>query len=493
MAVGAVLGLLVPGIASAQSCCGGGTSVAVPTVTSYAPTIAGQEYRLVHETVYDEIPVTAYRIQTETVYEQRRVVRYRPVWETEVRERRYTVQRPVYETSERQEYYTVQRPVWETHMRDCSYNRVRYVTETASREERYITYHPVWETHERTEYYTVRRPVQQTVMRTQYQTCMQPVTTYRTTMVDQGGCVNQLVPKRECHLFKNKLTWQGASCGTNPATGQAVYRPPGLYWVARNPAYELKQTYVPNYVAVQTPVTQLVPQTVATQVPVQVCSYQDERIERKVPYQVCRMVAQENIRQVPYTVSRPVVERVNHQVPVQVCRMETEQHVRRIPVTTCRWVSEERVEQVPVRTCRMAAYEEDIQVPRCVERRIPVNYTVRRPRVVCYRIPLDACGNPISLAAPAQTTPVGSAPPSTSIRTDRPTPAPPRVEEPQPEADPVNSQAAPPDSKVEDSGAASDGGSASTSRLQRVEPPANRRPAPPEDLDFYHQGVDKKE
>jgi hypothetical protein len=224
----------------------------------------------------------------------------------------------------------------------------------------------VYETAERDESYTVMKPVYETSCRTEYHTVLQPVTTYRTQYVDQGCYQQQVVMKPA--LPSTRLAWQSGTCAVDPATGQTVYERPGLYWVQTpRSQYEVQQVWRPNVIAQQIQQTSYVPQTVAQQVPMQVCKY--------VPEQVCR------------------------KVPIQVCRMVSEQVVRKVPVTTCRMVYEERVEKVPYQVCRMVAEQQTIRVPRTVEKRIPVTYTCNVPRLVCYRVPLDACGNPISEAA----------------------------------------------------------------------------------------------
>ena len=162
-----------------------------------------------------------------------------------------------------------------------------------------------------------------------------------------------------------RLTWQSGGCAVDPATGQTVYQRAGLYWTQTpRGEYTVQQVWHPNVVAQQVPQTSLVPQTVAEQVPLQVCKYQPEVVVRKVPVQVCRMV--------------------------------TEQYVRKVPVTTYRMVYEDRVDRVPYQVCRMVAKPQTIRVPHCVEKRIPVTYTYNVSRLVCYRVPLDSCGEPLT-------------------------------------------------------------------------------------------------
>ncbi len=304
--------------------------------------IDGQTYRIVYKTVCEQQQYTAYRIEYENVCEERQVISYKPVWETAVRENRYTVARPVVETAEREEVYTVQRPVYETA--------------------------------EREETYTVMRPVYETAYRTEYHTVLQPVVTCQTQYVDRGFATEQVVLKPG--LPATRLTWQSGGTMVDPVTGQTVYRNAGLYWTQTpRGQYEVQRVWHPNVVAQQIPQTSYVQQTVAQQVPMQVCRYVPEQVVRKVPVQVCRMVV--------------------------------EQQVRRVPVTTCRTVYEERVEQVPYQVCRMVAEQQTIRVPHVVEKRIPVTYTYNVPRVVCYRIPLNSCGEPIA-------EPAGAAGPATS-------------------------------------------------------------------------------
>ena len=227
--------------ASAQTSC--------PSCSAYADC---QTYRIVYQMVYEPRTTTVYRIENETVYEDRQIVTYKPVWETAVRENHYTVARPVAETAEREEVYTVQRPVYETA--------------------------------EHEESYTVMRPVYETAYQTQYRTVYQPVTTYRTQYVDQGCASNQIVFKPGWPI--NRLTWQSGGCAVDPTTGQTVYQRPGLYWTQTpRGEYTVQQVWHPNVVAQQIPQTSLVPQTVAEQIPMQVCKYQPEVIVRKVPVQ----------------------------------------------------------------------------------------------------------------------------------------------------------------------------------------------------------------
>jgi hypothetical protein len=214
-------------------------------------------------------------------------------------------------------------------------------------------------------------PVYETAYRTEYHTVLQPVVSCQTQYVDRGCFADQMVLKPAWPA--TRLTWQSAGSAVDPVTGQIVYHGAGLYWTQTpRGTYEVQKVWHPNVVAQQVQQTNYVPQTVAQQVPMQVCKYVPEQVVRKVPYQVCRMVA--------------------------------EQQVRRVPVTTCRMVYEARVEQVPYQVCRMVAEQQTIRVPHVVEKRIPVTYTYNVPRVVCYRVPLDSCGNPL-IASPAPAAP----------------------------------------------------------------------------------------
>ena len=317
----------------------------------------GQEYRLVYQTVYEQHQVTACRIEYETVCEERHETRYRPITETATREQRYTVARPIVETSFREEPYIVNRPVVETAERD--------------------------------ECYTVNRPVVETVYRTDYHTVYQPVTTCRTEMVDQGCYVDQTTVTRSWPY--NKLTWQNGACVVDPVTGATVYQKPGLYWTPTNHGtYEVKRVWQPNLVPHQVQQVSYVPQTVAQQVPVQVCSVRPEVMHRKVPYQTCRIVQ--------------------------------EQYTRKVPVQTCRMVYEEHVDRVPYQVCRMVPYQETVRIPHLVEKRVPVTYTCTVPRTVCCRVPVDACGNTIDPAAvPTVTTP-NAAPLAPPVPAEEPAP-----------------------------------------------------------------------
>ena len=166
------------------------------------------------------------------VYEERQVTSYRPVYETEARGTAIP-SRPVMETSEREERYRVLRPVYETQYRDASYDRVRDVVETSERDA-YSVCRPVVETQEREDRYMVRRPVMETAKRDEFSTVCEPVVTYRPTMVDQGGFVDQqTVHPGHSHCC---LRWLHGGCSTDPCTGATTVRA-GLAWVTvQNPA-----------------------------------------------------------------------------------------------------------------------------------------------------------------------------------------------------------------------------------------------------------------
>ena len=235
----------------------------------------------------------------------------------------------------------------------------------------------------------MQRQVIETAERDEACTITEPVTTLRTTYVDQGQFVEQqmITPGPT----KTRLQWLPRGCVTDPATGAVTYQRSGLAWVPEQcpstiTAYRVWQ---PNVVAQQVPQTTLVQRVVMRKVPVQVARMVNEEMVRKVPVQVCRMVQEEQVRRIPVTTYKQVVERVEQQTPVQVCRMMEEEVVRRIPVTTCRMVTEEKIEQTPVQVCRMEAVQQTVQVPRVVCKQVPVTYTRRVPRVVCMRVPVE--------------------------------------------------------------------------------------------------------
>ena len=330
------------------------SSLASSPAPAQCDTCCSTPYRLTCKTIYEDRQVTCYKPVCETVYDQVNVTRQVPVWETEARERRFTVLKPVQETSSREERFVVQRPVYETVMRDASYDQVRNITETAEREERYVTTRQVWETASREERYVVQRPVMETVQQQQIRTVMQPVTTCRTQFVDQGCYADQVsvIPGRP--TFPT-LQWLPATQTIDPVTGLVQVQRGGLSWVSgQTPATQVVQrVWKPNVVAQQIPVTQLVPQQIAENVPVQVCKYVAEEQVRQVPVQVCKTIQEEHCQKVPYTTCRQVVEHIARQVPEQVCHYVSEEHVRQVPVTVCKMVAEEHVEPYQVRVCRM--------------------------------------------------------------------------------------------------------------------------------------------
>lgn len=225
-------------------------------------------------------------------------------------------------------YQIVYRTVYD--QRQVTAYRIEY--ETVHEEQQVTSYRPVWETRFRRECYTVSKPVMQTVYRTEYHTVMQPVVSTRTEYVDQG-CYEEHTAYRPLPPSL-RLRRMSAGCSVDPLTGATVYQRPGLYWVeVPRGRWEVQRVWRPNLVARQVQQTTYCPQTVARQVPVQVCRYEQQQVWRNVPYQVRRME------------------------PVQ----------------------------------------QTIRVPRCVEKRVPVTYTCRVPRVVCCRVPIDACGVPLDI------------------------------------------------------------------------------------------------
>jgi hypothetical protein len=332
----------------------------------------------------------------------------------------------------------------------------------------------------------VRRQVIETAEQEQSSTVVEPVTTYQTAYVDQGGFVDQQIvqPGR----VRNRMRWVPGGCVTDPVTGASAYARGGLAWVQTpGPArVEVMRVWQPNVVATQIPQTNYVQRIVTQKVPVQVCRYVDEEVVRKVPVQVCRIVEEEQVRRVPVQTVRQVVERVQQQTPVQVCRMVEEEVVRRVPVTTCRMVTEERVEQIPVQVCKMVAVEQTIRVPHVVQKQVPVVYTRQVPRVVCTKVPIEPCAPVCCGDAPVMTAPVVATPgvmvtPAVPVVPAQPL-GPPIKQSPTP-ATGNNKGAAPASPSDLNRGGAGSDGASEPPRL----PPDEPMPAGPTDTDSNYQ------
>jgi hypothetical protein len=343
------------------------------------------------QTVYEFQPVTAFQVQCEVVYEPQEVTCYQQVWETQTRTCRYTVARPVTQTVEREERYTVLTPVWETQMRDASYNQVRTVSETHYRDEQFTVMRPVWQTENRAQRQRVRRYVTQTVEREVQNVRYEPVTTYRTSVVDKGRYETRQVEKKGWSF--SRLVWASADLSADPATVQPRRRWPTLVWAkAPAPTRSVAQrVWQPNPVTVRVPQTSYEKVVDTVKVPTQVGRWVEEEVVHNVPVRVCKMVPEQQTRRVPYTVNRQVTERVERQIPVRVCRYVSQEKVRKVPVTYTRMMYEECVKQVPVRVCKMIPTTRVVCVPRVVRRIVPVTDCRCVPRTVVIQAPAG-CG-----------------------------------------------------------------------------------------------------
>lgn len=384
-----------------------GTLLAIPAwALSPASLIAqdcscGPAYRVVNKVIYDQEPLTCYRVEYDTVLEDRQVTTSRPVFETEMRVRRFRVAKPVIETATREEKFFVLKPVYETEYREEVVNKTTWVQETEMRQQKIIVNRPVVETQMQQRQHTVRRAVNETVMQQQCVTAMEPVTTYRTQLVDQGAFVDStsFVPGRTT----NRIAWVPRGVATDNATGQVFRHHAGFHCVPTTTpgALVTQRIYVPNVVAQQIPQTTMMPRQVMQEVPVNVTRYQDEVVTEQVPVQVQRIEQVEEVREYPVTVNKPMTEQITNRIPIQKVRYEKEEHVRHIPIQTQRIEYEEREEEYPVQVCRMETEVKTVQVPVTVRKVVP--YTTYRvtPRIVSMRVAVDAFGNVIPEAAPA--------------------------------------------------------------------------------------------
>src|SRR5438067_184696 len=184
-------------------------------------------YRIVNKVVYDDVQVTQYRVEFETQIEEREITETKPVYETEQRVRKYRVARPVVETSTREEKYYTLKPVYETEYREEAYDKVTWTQETEMRQQKYVVNRPVVETQMQQRQQVVRRAVNETVMQQQCVTAMEPVTTYRTQLVDQGGFVDSsaYVPG----TTRNRIAWVPRGIATDNTTGQVFTHHAGFH------------------------------------------------------------------------------------------------------------------------------------------------------------------------------------------------------------------------------------------------------------------------
>jgi len=356
--------LLIAAFATANTFCAAlfAAQCCTTTVTS-----APVEYRVEKPIVH-----TAYKKVVEMEEVEETVTTYETVWETQQRERRYTVARTVPETTTYQRKVTVQRPVEETVMRDDSYNKTVLVPETTEREERYLVPKTVCETVDREIVETRRVPVEETVMQERRYTVSKPITTFATQTVDRGGFIDTqtITPGRTY----NRLAWQSGGTYVNPDTGQSIWRIPGLYWTPMTgaPQVQTQKVYQANYVQETVPVTRVVREQVAEQIPVVQTSYRDEQIRRVEPVQVERTVNEEVVRRVPVTTYRQEVRRVEQLTPVKVQRMVTEERFEDVPVTTTRTIYEERVVPYEVKVQKVVPVTRIVRKPVTREKWVPI-------------------------------------------------------------------------------------------------------------------------
>ncbi|MFN0021625.1 MAG: hypothetical protein ACKVP0_25540 [Pirellulaceae bacterium] len=373
------------------------SALAVPAIVfSPAATLRAQDcfcqpaYRVVNKVIYDEVPVTQYRVEYETQIEEREVTSTKPVYETEQRVRKYRVAHPILETATREERYFTLKPVYETEYREEAYDKVTWVQETEMRQQKYLVNRPVTETQVQERQRVVRRAVNETVMQQQYVTAMEPVTTYRTQLVDQGGFVDSTALVGG--TTRNRLAWVPRGVATDNLSGQVFSHRAGFHWVPQSTPGQLvtQRVYVPNVVAQQIPQTSLMPRQMLQEVPVNVTRYQDEVVTEQIPVTIQRMEQTEEVREYPVTVSKPMTERIVNKIPVQKVRYEREEHVRQIPVQTQRIEYEDVEEPYEVKVCRMETEIKTIEVPVTVRKVVPYTAYRRTPRVVSMRIPYDA-------------------------------------------------------------------------------------------------------
>ena len=89
--------------------------------------------------------------------------------------------------------------------------------------------------------------------------------------VDQGGFVDQTT--YQPGAVHTRLAWQPSACVVDPVTGRPRYQRGGLAWVPMQApgTYKVARVWQPNIVTRAGAANELVPRTVARNVPVQTC------------------------------------------------------------------------------------------------------------------------------------------------------------------------------------------------------------------------------
>jgi hypothetical protein len=267
----------------------------------------------------------------------------------------------------------------------------------------------------------VRKAVNETVMQQSQALAYEPVTTYRTQLVDQGGFVDQAayVPG----TTRNRLSWVPGGYAADTTTGTVFRHRAGLHCVPfQTPgAVVTQRVYVPNVVAQQIPQTTYTAKVVTQETPVNVTRYVDEVVSQQVPVQTMRYEQVEEVRDVPYTVQRPVTERIVEKVPVQRVRWEQQECVREVPVTTQRIEYEERQEEVPVQVYKVVPEVKTVQVPKAVGQWVAVQSKRTVARVVAQRVPIDVVEPAYEVERPIVEEPAPTLPPILSVPAPRTT------------------------------------------------------------------------
>lgn len=348
------------------------------------------KYRRWEKTVFVTQPVTENRLIEETSHEIVKETKYRTEWNSEQRERTIIEEKPVKRTSEKVVRKVVPKKVTETKYRTVRRveNTIEEVTEM--RDEEYTVRKPVIETVMRDEEYTVRKPITETLYKKEEVTSLKPKTVRQTMLSPATAIVPGATSSR-----RPRARWLSGGYYTDPATGQQVWRRPGLHWVDQS---RVTANAVPVLVPQETDTVALIPETTTVEKPIEVTRFIDEVKTRKVPVEVERMVEETRTRKVPVTVRVPKKTIVEEEVPYQETRYVDEVVETVVPVEETVMKQTRRTEPYRFETAKWVPYEVERKMPRYTTKRVPYTATYRVPYVVKMEQPLDAFDRPVGPA-----------------------------------------------------------------------------------------------
>jgi len=351
-------------------------------------------YALVPRKVMRPRKVITYKYVDETTYVTEKTTNYKPVWKMVDKERVTTEMKPVVETKYRDEKRTTYKRVVETAYRDEIVEETSYETRIEMQDRKRIVEKPVLETQYRDEKVVVQKPVTETQMQSEDVTYYKPVKTTETQYTQGYQTVNQLT--YQPGAVRNRLQFLRPGYYPN-GYGGMDYKTGGLYWVPQQNVggYRPQTTVVPTVTPQQIEKTQLVPEVVTRQKPVQVTKMVDTIETRRVPYQTETMRQQVVVDKVPVEVQVPVVRKVVKKVPYEKVTLVPETVVEKVPYEVTRYEKVETVEPFQERVQEYVAETSERQVPKTVTRRIPVETTEMVEVTEMVRVPVDNRGYPL--------------------------------------------------------------------------------------------------